>query len=103
MSLLADAPLDWPGFERWLRGVRLAEAADVLRVKGLLSIAGRARPLVIQGVHHVLHPPTELAAWPGADRRSRIVLIVRGPALAASIEASWRAVVPELVAQGVFA
>jgi G3E family GTPase len=96
VSLLADVPLNWPAFDRWLRTVRTGHAADLLRVKGILAVAGRACPVVVQGVHHVLHPPTELPDWPDADRRSRLVLIVRGPILAADIAASWRAALPEL-------
>ena len=89
VSLLADEPLDWPVLDRWLRRVRTEHGPDLLRVKGILGIQGRRRPVVIQGVHHVLHPPAELEAWPDADHRSRLVLILRGAALAAAIEASW--------------
>jgi G3E family GTPase len=91
VSLGADAPLDWGAFELWLREVRIRHADDLLRVKGILNIAGRGRPVVIQGVHHVLHPPTELAAWPDDDRRSRLVLIVRGGDSAGSIRGRWAA------------
>ncbi|MGH8695550.1 MAG: GTP-binding protein, partial [Burkholderiales bacterium] len=34
-------------------------------------------PVVVQGVQHVFHPPVTLAAWPSADRRSRLVFITR--------------------------
>jgi G3E family GTPase len=33
--------------------------------------------VVVQGVQHVFHPPVTLAAWPGEDRRSRLVFITR--------------------------
>ena len=36
-----------------------------------------ARPLVIHGVQHVMHPPARLEGWPDADERTRIVLITR--------------------------
>jgi G3E family GTPase len=91
VSLLADRPLEWGAFDAWLRAVRTGHADDVLRVKGLLNVAGRVRPVVVQGVHHVLHPPTELADWPDADRRSRLVVIVRGAALADEIRGRWDA------------
>jgi Cobalamin synthesis protein cobW C-terminal domain len=42
------------------------------------------------GVHHVLHPPVELSAWPDADRRSRIVFITRGLERA-EVEETWSA------------
>ena len=96
VSLVAEAPLHWPGFDRWLRSWRLGHADALLRVKGLLAVTGRRQPVVIQGVHHVLHPPTELPGWPSADHRSRVVVIVRGAALATEIAASWQAILPEL-------
>jgi len=34
--------------------------------------------VVIHGVQHVFHPPATLAAWPDADRRTRLVFIVDG-------------------------
>jgi G3E family GTPase len=54
-----------------------AHGARVLRVKGILNVAGLPTPVVIHGVQHVIHPPAHLEAWPDADRRSRIVFIVR--------------------------
>jgi G3E family GTPase len=35
------------------------------------------RPVVIHGVQHVLHVPAVLPGWPDADRRSRLVFIVK--------------------------
>ena len=35
------------------------------------------RPVVVHGVQHVVHAPVTLPAWPDADHRSRLVLIVR--------------------------
>ena len=96
VSLVADAPLHWAEFDRWLRTVRTGHADALLRVKGLLAIAGRSRPVVIQGVHHVLHPPAELPGWPSDDHRSRLVLIVRDPALAALLKAEWERALPSL-------
>ena len=56
---------------------------DLLRVKGLLCVAGDDRPLVIHGVHHIFHPPRFLERWPEVGRhpggpRSRIVFVVKG-------------------------
>jgi G3E family GTPase len=52
--------------------------ADLLRVKGLLNIAGCRGPVVIQYVQHLAHPPVELESWPDANRTSRAVFITRG-------------------------
>jgi len=35
------------------------------------------RPVVIHGVQHVIHIPAVLPAWPSADHRSRLVLVVK--------------------------
>ena len=51
--------------------------ADLLRVKGIVNVAGMDRPIVIHGVQHVFHPPEILAQWPSADRRTKIVIIAR--------------------------
>ncbi len=75
--LTAQAPLDWLALQSWLAQVRSAFGAQLLRVKGILNLAGEAMPVVVHGVHHVFHPPVRLRAWPDEDRRSRIVFIVR--------------------------
>jgi len=51
---------------------------DVLRIKALLNVAGVSTPVLINGVQHLVHPPSHLDAWPDADRRSRLVFVVRG-------------------------
>ena len=71
-------PLDWTAFGIWLSMLLHAHGERVLRVKGILNVLGLATPVVIHGVQHVVHPPAHLEAWPSADRRSRIVFIVRG-------------------------
>ncbi|HJQ58664.1 MAG TPA: GTP-binding protein [Vineibacter sp.] len=84
-----DSPLDWDSFHRWLAAVRANWADRLLRVKGVLNVAGEDRPLVIHGVHSVFHPPTLLAGWPDDDRRSRVVFITRDLGRA-EVEASWQ-------------
>jgi G3E family GTPase len=71
-------PLDWSLFGIWLSMLLHAHGERVLRVKGILNVLGLATPVVIHGVQHVIHPPAHLEGWPSADRRSRIVFIVRG-------------------------
>jgi G3E family GTPase len=50
----------------------------VLRVKGILNVAGSETPVAVHGVQHLVHPPVHMAAWPQDDRRSRLVFIVDG-------------------------
>ena len=52
--------------------------ADLLRVKGLLNVAGCRGPVVVQYVQHLAHPPVELESWPDQNRNSRLVFITRG-------------------------
>lgn len=75
--LVEDQPIDWDRFHRWLGQLRAERGADLLRVKGILNLAGEAAPVAVHGVHHVFHPPLQLEAWPDGDRRSRIVFITR--------------------------
>lgn len=76
-----DEPLDWLGFSEGLGVLLQVYGERILRVKGLLNVAGDPQPRVVQCVQHVAYPPTSLAAWPRqapyGDRRSRLVFIVR--------------------------
>ncbi len=51
----------------------------LLRVKGLVDVVEMpGRPALIHGVQHVFEPPEWLPAWPGEDRRTRLVFIGEG-------------------------
>jgi G3E family GTPase len=76
--LTFDEPLYWEHVSAWLDALVMAHADQLLRVKGIVDIAGRPRPIVLQAVQRLFHPPAELAAWPPGDRRSRMVFITRG-------------------------
>ncbi|MCC7426233.1 MAG: GTP-binding protein [Alphaproteobacteria bacterium] len=75
--LRADQPLDWTAFTAWLGETLSVHGPEVLRCKGILDVAGRDRPVVINGVQHVFYPADELHAWPAGPRQSRIVFITR--------------------------
>jgi G3E family GTPase len=77
-SIVADEPLDWSSFGIWLTMLLNRHGARILRVKGLLSLQGEARPVAVHGVQHLVHAPTHLAHWPDDDRRSRLVFVVEG-------------------------
>lgn len=76
--LTFDEPLDWTAFGLWLGMLLNRHGERVLRVKGLLNVRGESAPVAVHGVQQLVHPPVHLGAWPDADRRSRIVFIVRG-------------------------
>jgi G3E family GTPase len=94
LMLRTEQPISGPALALWLNSLLSLHGADVLRLKGIVRIAGVEQPLVLQGVHHVLHrlvrlPPAAVAAWGGTG--SEIVVIQRGlpeSGLRASFEAA---------------
>ncbi|HJV00635.1 MAG TPA: GTP-binding protein [Burkholderiaceae bacterium] len=76
-----DAPVAWSSFALAIGHILQRYGAKILRVKGLMNIAGNAQPQVIQCVQDVAYPPLGLAKWPEQspfkDRRGRLVFIVR--------------------------
>jgi G3E family GTPase len=85
-----DEPFTWDGIDAVLKALTALRGPDLLRVKGIVHIAGEPGPVVLQGAQHLIHPPVLLEAVPGTDPRSRIVFIVRGIARE-SIEALFAA------------
>jgi G3E family GTPase len=77
-GLTFDGPIDWTLFGLWLSMLLNRHGGRVLRVKGILNVAGSPTPVAVHGVQHLVHPPIHMAAWPDADRRSRLVFIVDG-------------------------
>jgi G3E family GTPase len=71
-------PIDWTAFGVWLTMLLNRHGDKVLRVKGILNLAGEAAPVAIHGVQHLVHNPVHLTGWPDEDRRSHIVFIVDG-------------------------
>jgi G3E family GTPase len=72
-----DEPLPWEAFVSWIESIADQRGEDLLRLKALINVAGRDKPIVVHGVQHLFHPPVELESWPDQDRRSRIVVIAR--------------------------
>ena len=73
-----DQPLDWTAFGIWMTMLLNCHGDKVLRIKGLLNVAGTAAPVLINCVQHVVHQPVHLDQWPNSDRRSRLIFIVAG-------------------------
>jgi G3E family GTPase len=75
-SLITDRPIPMATFDMFLDLLRSAHGPKLLRMKGIVGIAEDPdRPLVVHAVQHALHPPAQLPAWPGGDRRTRLVFI----------------------------
>jgi len=88
LAITFDDPVRWRDVKMWLNSVLSLRGADMLRVKGILNVAGEPGPVILHAVQHLLHPLARLESWPEADRRSRIVCIARDippAALAASL------------------
>jgi G3E family GTPase len=86
-----DKPFTWDTFSAAVQVLTTLRGPDLLRVKGLVHVAGESGPVVVQGAQHVFHPPVTLEAWSGEDRRSRIVFITRNLSRE-SVEALFAAV-----------
>ncbi|HJR20903.1 MAG TPA: GTP-binding protein, partial [Dongiaceae bacterium] len=81
--LTYDRPIAWDKFVTWIEMLITMRGADLLRIKGILNIAGSDTPIAIHGIQHLFHPPATLPGWSGEDRRSRIVFITR------DLERAW--------------
>lgn len=75
--VVRDTPIDGRAIRKWLGSLISLRGSDILRIKGIVDVAGADRPVVVQGVQHLFHPPETLESWPGGDRRSKIVFITR--------------------------
>jgi len=76
VSLTATAPLDADLVEAWLQGLLARHGSDILRTKGILSIAGEDRKLALQAVNMMLEGDY-IGDWGDRPRVSRLVFIGR--------------------------
>ncbi len=77
VSLRLDAALDGAAIEDWIGGLLAVRGADILRMKGVLSVAGEPRRVVVQSVN-MLYEGDYGRPWDAAPRQSRLVFIGRG-------------------------
>ena len=97
-GILAPDDLD-----AWLERTTQLFGPSLLRLKGVLNIAGQPLPVVIHGVQAMVYSPGNLKQWPAGPRANRLVLIGRDvepqlldDALARLVEAAR----PESTAEG---
>jgi len=76
-AMASDQPVNMMAFGFFLDLLAAQVGPDLLRVKGIINIAGENRPAVIHGVQHIFHPVQWLDAWPDGDTRTRLVFITR--------------------------
>jgi G3E family GTPase len=70
-----DTPVDAEDFGAALETLVELLGSQILRMKGLVNVAGRDGPMAVHAVQHTLYPPAWLARWPDNDRRTRLVFI----------------------------
>jgi G3E family GTPase len=75
--IVRTEPIDWEALVAWIRILIGQHGEKMLRIKGILNIAGRDKPIAIHGVQHMFHDPAELSDWPTDDRSSKIVFITQ--------------------------
>ena len=81
-ALVFDKPLDGNALSLSLQTLAAAYGEKLLRVKGIVTVEGQAKPFVVHGVQHIFYPPDVLQDWPKRadgerDKRSRFVFITR--------------------------
>jgi len=80
-SCFFHQPVPWRGFAVAMGGILADHGAHLLRVKGLMNVAGLSGPVVVQCVERVAYPPVRLPRWPADgrrfDMRGRLVFIAR--------------------------
>jgi len=76
VSLSSDTPLAAAAVEDWLQELLARQGSNILRTKGILSIEGEDRKLVLQAVNMMLEGDY-VGTWEAGPRRSRLVFIGR--------------------------
>ena len=76
-AITFDQPIVWQGLVDALDTLTNLRGNEMLRIKGIVNIAGEALPRAIHAVQHTIYPVARLPAWPDADHRTRLVFIVR--------------------------
>lgn len=83
-ALRRDMPVSRGALAVFMQMLADQKGDDLLRLKGLIALTDDpARPAVVHGVQHVIHPIRRLEAWPAGENGTSLVFIVRG------IDQSW--------------
>ena len=76
-SMMSEKPVNMIAFSFFRDMITAALGANLLRMKGIINIAGEEHPAVIHGVQHIFHPVQWLETWPDNDRRTKLVFITQ--------------------------
>jgi G3E family GTPase len=70
-------PLPWHALVDALEMLTSYRGENLLRIKGIVNVAGEPLPRVIHAVQHTIYPAATLSVWPDADHSTRLVFITR--------------------------
>ena len=70
-------PIGWHALVDALEMLTSFRGQHLLRIKGIVNVAGETLPRVIHAVQHTIYPAATLSAWPDDDRSTRLVFITR--------------------------
>ncbi len=70
-------PVAWAGLVDALEMMTSLRGENLLRIKGIVNVAGEQLPRVIHAVQHTIYPAATLSAWPDEDRSTQLVFITR--------------------------
>ena len=87
-----ERPVEWSVFVDWLELLLANRGDSILRVKGLLGVTDDERPVVVQGVQHVLYPLDRLPSWPDGTASPGWIVFIARDLTARAIENSLRSV-----------
>ena len=62
LAFTLEDPIEWSPFSVWLSLLLHAHGENVLRFKALLDVTGWSGPVMLDGVHHLIHAPIRRAS-----------------------------------------
>jgi G3E family GTPase len=76
VGITTPGDLDEKKFQRWLSNLLQTQGPDIFRMKGVLSMKGKAERFVFQGVHMLFDGRPD-RAWKPGERENRLIFIGR--------------------------
>lgn len=80
-SIIRNEPINSLALLVAINSVQQQYGDSILRLKGIISIEGQDKPVIIHGVQGQLYPITDMDEWPEGERVSKLVFIVRASVL----------------------
>ena len=70
-------PVAWHALVDALEMLTSHRGENLLRIKGIVNVAGEPLPRVIHAVQHTIYPAATLSAWPDGEHNTKLVFITR--------------------------